>query len=764
MSTSPEHSRGPTGAPGEVEDSLASELLRGSWLVSDVEVPEAGEYVARRGHVGIRLKMLGLMVALNFLIIAGLASYFSTRQIAQLQAQLRERTAMYGRLAALQLRSAVAFNDRETAREVLGALAKDPLVAGVGVYTDEGARLYGEGQLSSSALAARQGFDHPRTFALPRRLLLAEPIVSLEGPRGTLILELSTERAMQASARVIRITLGIGAVALIFGTALAWWLAGSLARRIEDIAQLASAVARGDLKQEVDLGGPNDEILLLKRAFDTMMRRLRGLIQHIRERAREENRRLDNLVRQRTSELDRRNSDLQLVLDNIDQGLLTIDRDAQILGERSRATESWMGVIATGDALPTLFDRMSPGKGASFTLAWSQLKEGLMPAEVSLGQLPQRIVLGEQHISVDYKPFGSPENFERMLLVMSDVTAEVERDRNEREERDLLGVSTRLFQDRSGTLEFFAETRALLDHMALAVNLDESRRYLHTLKGNAGVFGLSNLAALCHQAESELESSPNVADQHARIERYWQRMIGKLEGLIGAPQGTSVRVEESDYLALLAALHANVDRSTLQRMLQAWRLEPLRSRLWRAAEQLSSLALRVDKGPVHVSVTAANVYLASDELSEFWAAFVHVVRNAVDHGLESPSERKRLGKGEVGRFDLRAGIERDQLFVELEDNGPGIDWAALRSRLRDSGLDEYDSSPQTAIFADGITTIDDATELSGRGVGLGAVKSACERRHGTASVESSLGLGTTFRFCWPRSELKSLVHIELTGS
>ncbi|HEY3252504.1 MAG TPA: hypothetical protein VGJ91_01100, partial [Polyangiaceae bacterium] len=105
--------------------------------------------------VGIRIKLIALMVGTSFLIASVLTSYLTARQIAGLRADLRERAAAYGRLASLQLRSVIAFKDEETAREVLGAIIKDPLVIGVGLYREDGARLHGEGSLSDLAQAAR---------------------------------------------------------------------------------------------------------------------------------------------------------------------------------------------------------------------------------------------------------------------------------------------------------------------------------------------------------------------------------------------------------------------------------------------------------------------------------------------------------------------------------------------------------------------------------------------------------------------------------
>jgi hypothetical protein len=149
----------PTTTPECVQDltpslSKSDSLLSASFaqlLLPAEELPSV--------QVGIQAKLVALMVAMSFLIVGVLASYFPARQISELRLGLRERATMYGRLASLQLRSAVAFGDQQTAREVLGAIAKDPLVAGVAIYTEGGARLDGEGKLSDLAYSARGGLE-----------------------------------------------------------------------------------------------------------------------------------------------------------------------------------------------------------------------------------------------------------------------------------------------------------------------------------------------------------------------------------------------------------------------------------------------------------------------------------------------------------------------------------------------------------------------------------------------------------------------------
>ncbi len=715
--------------------------------------------------LGIRIKLIALMVGTSFLLVSVLTSYLTAREIAALRADLRDRAAAYGRLASRQLRSAVAFKDEETAREVLDAILKDPLVKGSGLYREDGSRLHSEGTLSELALSARRGFGEPRTFSLPGRILVTIPVRSLEGPRGTLVMELTTGPASAARVHLIQAAVGIGSGALLLGMLFAWGIAHSIARRVEDIAHAASEVAQGDFARTLVLNGPRDEIGILALAFDGMVRRLRELIDHIHRTAREENARLEHLVGERTGQLDRKNADLQLVLDNVDQGFVTIDRAGNVVGERSRIIAAWFGSISVGDSLWACLERSNPGCGFPFEAAWSQLIDGVMPASVCLAQMPAECAFFGRHLRFEYKPLGSEETFEKLLVVISDATAVVERNRTEQQKRDMINLSIRLLNDRAGFLEFAAETDLLLKRIVLnTTDLASRKRDLHTLKGNSAIFGLSGLSALCHDVESELEAGAETV-QSASVAEEWERIRRRTQQLLGERVSTDLAVDKREYQAVVDAVRARRDHAALEKLLTAWSLEPVRVRLERAAEQLSSAAERAGKGTPTVAVEATSIYLAREELSEFWSVFAHVVRNGVSHGLEHPEERAERSTVAKHDFELRAGIQNGSLFVELEDHGPGIDWETIRLRARQLCL-PADTQPDliAAIFADGISTNSEVSEWSGRGVGLSAVRDACLRQRGKIDVDTVRGAGTKFRFSWPTTQFESLVEFNAGAS
>ena len=135
---------------------------------------------------------------------------------------------------------------------------------------------------------------------------------------------------------------------------------------------------------------------------------------------------------------------------------------------------------------------------------------------------------------------------------------------------------------------------------------------------------------------------------------------------------------------------------------------------------------------------------------------VHLLRNAIDHGLESPEERKAAGKNPQGRLRLEARHEGSHVVLEVSDDGRGIDVDKVKARALSQGLVSREQlermtneQVQMLIFEPGFSTAQQVTDISGRGVGMDAVKAVIESLNGDVEVESALGRGTSFRLRLP---------------
>lgn len=145
---------------------------------------------------------------------------------------------------------------------------------------------------------------------------------------------------------------------------------------------------------------------------------------------------------------------------------------------------------------------------------------------------------------------------------------------------------------------------------------------------------------------------------------------------------------------------------------------------------------------------------------------IHIVRNSLDHGLETADVRVAAGKPAVGKLIIRAQQESDRVLIEVIDDGKGIDPAVIKRKAYEKGvIDEAqldkisDQEAQNLVFAAGFSTAEQVSDLSGRGVGLDVVRNALDKVGGTVNLTSSVGKGTTLRLTLPLSMAVSKVMI-----
>ncbi|MFA7240045.1 MAG: chemotaxis protein CheA [Sulfuricellaceae bacterium] len=150
---------------------------------------------------------------------------------------------------------------------------------------------------------------------------------------------------------------------------------------------------------------------------------------------------------------------------------------------------------------------------------------------------------------------------------------------------------------------------------------------------------------------------------------------------------------------------------------------------------------------------------------------VHIVRNSLDHGFESPEVRRAAGKPPAGTLTIRAAQESDRVVIEISDDGKGIDPTVIKQKAYEKGLiDEAalkrlsDQEAVNLVFASGFSTMEVVSDLSGRGVGMDVVRSAVEKVNGSVVLESTKGKGTRMRLSLPLSmAVTNVMIIESDG-
>ncbi|HYQ43930.1 MAG TPA: ATP-binding protein [Polyangiaceae bacterium] len=464
---------------------------------------------------------------------------------------------------------------------------------------------------------------------------------------------------------------------------------------------------------------------------------------------------LEKIVQARTDELDGKNREMRLLLDNVQQGFLTIDAAGELARERSAAIDSWFGAPAADASWFDFLDGISPDFAARSRFGWEDVVAAIMPAEVTLAQMPQRLTLRGAHYQIDYRPIGLSEPYAHYLVIVTNVTVEMERERAEVERIESMAIFERVLVDRSGVEIFFEDANQIITALVHQSVTEPAvvKRLIHTLKGNTSIYGLSSLAQLCEQLEDFVAETSALPPRsmYELLEQRWARLASDIEKLLGK-HSHSLVIDDQQFAELVAGTRAGESKLKMLRRLQALKLEDTAKRLRHFGEQAQRIASRLDKGPLRVSIEDHGVRLDPRRWSGFWSAFIHAIRNAVDHGVESSAARAATGKPAEPLLTLRTYEEKEQLVVEISDDGQGVDWDRVAQRASAAGLPTTTRDDlEHALFADGITTTVTVSDISGRGVGMGALLAATRELGGTLDIQTALGVGTTLRFTFPTS-------------
>ena len=252
-------------------------------------------------------------------------------------------------------------------------------------------------------------------------------------------------------------------------------------------------------------------------------------------------------------------------------------------------------------------------------------------------------------------------------------------------------------------------------------------------------------------------SPPAIADSSIRVD---VPLLDKLMNLVG--ELVLARNQILEYTILqenpplqAASQRLNLITSELQEGIMRTRMQPINNIWAKFPRIVRDLALSCDK-QVRVVMEGKETELDKSLIEAMKDPLTHLVRNAVDHGVELPAVRRSAGKPEEGCLLMRAYHEGGQVHIEIADDGAGINPIKLRNKALERGLitperagTMSDQDFRRLIFLAGFSTAEKITNISGRGVGMDVVKTNIEKIGGVIDLESELGRGSTFKIRIP---------------
>ncbi|HTV19226.1 MAG TPA: AAA family ATPase [Polyangiaceae bacterium] len=474
---------------------------------------------------------------------------------------------------------------------------------------------------------------------------------------------------------------------------------------------------------------------------------------------------LERKVEERTRELAAKTRTVAAMLDGMQQGVFTLDGELKVLPEYSRHLEQLAGQRdLVGRGLNEVLFAGSELDAATLEANESALRFSIgarpaiarLNAEHLIKSFSRRAAEGgRRHYEVDWSwILGEDGSVERVLVAARDVTvlrglkqAAAEAARETEMLQQILDAGVDDFKS-------FCETSlALLDqHIAGARRgLDELRRRalfrdVHTIKGHSRTLGLDPIVAAAHAAERDYDVGAQgtgaqglaALEELARVIREYEQTGERKLGRLWA--GADARFKQALGAIESALAHAperpSYPARTLTQVKQVvHRLNaiPLDQVLRETARVFPSLARELGKSVPELDWVDDGTLLDADWGRLMKDALVHTFRNSLDHGIETNEERQALGKAPRGKIALRTERDAYGVRIRLSDDGRGLPLAELRSKT--GRHDSPDQAVAEAIFDYGISTAHQLSTVSGRGIGMDAVRGFLRERGGDVVIE-----------------------------
>ncbi len=557
------------------------------------------------------------------------------------------------------------------------------------------------------------------------------------------------------------------AISLFIGFIIILPVVRNLLRPIEDLHQAVGRFADKDFSAR-SLVTSADEVGELSNNFN----RMADIIQ-------EYNVGLERKVEEKTAAI--RN-----LLDNAGQGFLSFGSDLQINQEYSSECKRVFGFDIAGQYFPRV---IFPGDEAEKQFLENALQtifgeEDEYRRGVYLSLLPEELMINGRHIQLEYKVIANRnlrDNFSIMLII-TDITEKRCLEKQMEEERELLEMVVKVVANRDDFLEYRNDfQRFCVQRIGELLNSDLPRdeaiaeiyRQIHTFKGGFAQMKMSHLFNQLHDCESEIAASRDELRDISAVEikdflnsfKLLEAMAGDislLEEVLGEEfleHENKLLIDEQRLLEIkqkMITCLAPWECKMLLPYIKRLRFRPFKELLRSYPENVSSLAESLGKSLLPLRITGGDMLVDSDYYHDFCKSLLHVFRNAIDHGLESPEDRLELGKNEYGIISCDIKEENGGIAVVISDDGRGIDIDLLKEQALDRGIydEEYIEglSCEEAlqlIFADSLSSKEEVSSISGRGMGMPAVKVELDKLGGKVEISSKKERGTRFCFWLP---------------
>lgn len=452
----------------------------------------------------------------------------------------------------------------------------------------------------------------------------------------------------------------------------------------------------------------------------------------------------------------------QRLLDNAGDGFISVNREGVMNPEYSKAAEDMLLQKPAGKKFASIFGTENE---SSIEDTVTMIFAGSLDFASMAALLPKSHFMNLQHLEFVYRPIQDENNeLTDFLVIIKDVTKLKNLEKKAEKEAKTNAAIIKI-------LSTMSDFHAVLEQVTLleqsVSSFPEALRCLHTLKGGFGLFGLDDLMNICHEAETRLKKDSSkkvlveaIKEIRSATDAFLDENSSILKLKSSSEKALPIHLSKINEF-LRVAVHPQtpaVVQNHVDRLFQVPLSDSL-SFLNRVAETTSAKLGKDVK-----LVWSKDILINPVGYESIFLSLSHLIRNAIDHGIEASDVRQMVGKPVGGTIQISAHLDQDFYVITVEDDGSGLDLQKIRQKAAGQGdvSKLSDSEAADLIFGAGLSTKEEVSEHSGRGVGLDAVRMEARRLGGDARVLRFSEKGTCFEVRFAKLDLARRVNRDLS--
>ncbi|MBC7959604.1 MAG: chemotaxis protein CheX, partial [Vallitaleaceae bacterium] len=472
---------------------------------------------------------------------------------------------------------------------------------------------------------------------------------------------------------------------------------------------------------------------------------------------------------------------LQNLLNNVGQGFLTISKDQTINPEYSFECEKMIlsehvKKISGMKITDTLFANSNQEEFLHDLIA-KIFESDASQKELFLSLMPEELCLNERVLNIQYKLVSDEQQEEVLLIILTDITHTRNLEKQMDEERNNLNMIVKVLLNRGEFIDLVMDYKEFAKkdfHSILEQQKEELLRDIHTYKGSFSQYYLNNTSTFLNELENALYASDGLDQIHiinsSEILDHLESDMETIESYVGQDflySDDIYTVKEEKILEIENKIKRILSPSEYQKILpivKSIRYKSIRELLKTYPDYTMKLSERQSKSIHPVTIDGDDIYIDHLIYQNFSKTLIHMFRNCVDHGIETEDERIELDKPQIATIHCHVETLDEGFTITISDDGRGIDTARLLQIGLNKGLIQEEDIPHmtdeeilSTVFLDGLTTRETVSAISGRGVGLAAVKESVVALGGKISVQSTPGSGTEFKIWLPNLHSTALL-------